>query len=282
MCFTLHWTRLIGCARRQWDVLRAVASATFKEWAAYRTHSLVSVFVGPVYFLVQISIWRAVYSAGYGLGGFALEEMIHYYAVSILIGYLTMDFADWNLQMLIRTGKYVTYALRPLHHRYFALCQKIGHRLLGFLFEFIPVMLIITLLFRIDMRPASWPWMIPSLGLAYLMNFYLNYCIGLTGFWLVRTQGLRSMIRLLTDVCSGALVPLTLLPGALQKAAFFLPFQFTSYVPCMVFIGRYELGGFMIGVPGLVALQAVYVAAFWALSELLYRLGMRRFTAVGA
>ena len=272
----------LSSLQKQIRIIRAVAAATYKEWAAYRTHSLVSVFVGPVYFLVQISIWRAVYSGGGSVGGMTLEGMITYYGVTALIGYLTMDFADWNLQMLIRTGKYITFALRPMHHRFFALSQKIGHRVLGFLFEFLPVLVIFTALFRVDLRPASWPWMLLSVALAYLMNFYINYTIGLVGFWLVKTDGMRNVVRLLTDVCSGALFPLLLLPKPVQGIAFFLPFQFTTYVPGMVFTGSYTLGGFSLGIPQIVGIQALYVALFWGLSELLYRLGMRRFTAVGA
>ena len=272
----------LSSLQKQIRIIRAVAAATYKEWAAYRTHSLVSVFVGPVYFLVQISIWRAVYSGGGSVGGMTLEGMITYYGVTALIGYLTMDFADWNLQMLIRTGKYITFALRPMHHRFFALSQKIGHRVLGFLFEFLPVLVIFTALFRVDLRPASWPWMLLSVALAYLMNFYINYTIGLVGFWLVKTDGMRNVVRLLTDVCSGALFPLLLLPKPVQGIAFFLPFQFTTYVPGMVFTGSYTLGCFSLGIHQIVGIQALYVALFWGLSELLYRLGMRRFTAVGA
>lgn len=40
-----------------WLICRAVAEVTYKEWSAYRTHSLVSVIVGPVYFMVQYFIW---------------------------------------------------------------------------------------------------------------------------------------------------------------------------------------------------------------------------------
>ena len=264
------------------NVIRAVASATYKEWAAYRTHSMVSIFTGPVYFLVQASIWKAVYSGGGTPGGLTLDRMIAYFGVSTLIHYLIMDFADWNLQMLIHTGKYITFALRPLHHRFFALSQKIGHRILGFLFEFLPVLLIFILLFKIDLRPASWFWMIISLGLSFLVQFYINYTIGIAGFWLVKTQGLRSVVHLLTGICSGSLFPLLLLPQALQKLVFFLPFQFTVYVPSMVFSGGYSLGGLTLPVPQIVGLQAVYVLLLLAFSELLFRLGMKRFTAVGA
>ena len=263
-------------------VIQAVASATYKEWAAYRTHSLVSVLVGPAYFLIQVSIWRAVYSQGDMIGGMSLTNMITYYGVSTLISYLVMDFADWNLQMLIHTGKYLTFALRPLHHRFFALSQKIGHRTLGLLFEFVPVLLIFLFVFRVNLRPPSWIWALVSVALSFFMQFYINYSIGLLGFWLVKTQGLRNVIRLLTSICSGSLFPLLLLPPSVQGIAFFLPFQFTIYVPSMVVTGAYSLGAFTMGIPQIVGLQAVYVLIFAFISEILYRCGMRRFTAVGA
>ncbi len=260
----------------------AVAAATYKEWFAYRTHSLVSAFVGPACFLVQVSIWRAVYSETGSVGGINLDQMIAYYGIATLISYLTMDSADWNLQMLIRTGKYLTFALRPIHHRFFALSQKIGHRTLGFLFEFLPVLIIFVLVFRLDVHPAHWGTFLLSVALAYLTVFYINYSIGLIGFWLVKTEGLRSVVHLLTGVCSGALFPLLLLPEGFQRFLFFLPFQFTAYVPCMVYTGKYSLGLFSMTVPQIVGVQAVYVLALFGLSEILYRAGMKRFTAVGA
>jgi len=265
----------------QMSIVRTVAAVTYKEWAAYRTHSMVSIIIGPLHFLVMTSIWRAVYAQGGSVGGLALDEMILYYGVSTLISYLIMDFADWNLQMLIRTGKYLTFALRPLHHRFFALSQKIGHRILGVLFEFLPVLIIMLVLFGLDFRAASWPWAVISVVLGFLMQFFINYTIGLTGFWLVKTEGLRSIVWLLTNICSGALFPLIILPRIVQGAAFFLPFQFTLYVPAMVFSGSYNLGGFQMDIPAIVAVQAGYVLLMYAFSEFLYKISIKRFTAVG-
>ena len=263
--------------------MRVTALVTYKEWAAYRTHSLVSVFVGPAYFLVQVAIWQAIYAGGgITVNGMNLENMIAYYGISTLISYLVMDFADWNLQMLIHTGKYLTFALRPIHHRFFALSQKLGHRTLGFLFEFVPVLLIFIFVFRVRLWPASWFWSIISVAFAFLIQFYMNYIIGLTGFWLVKTQGLRSVIFLLTSVCSGSLFPLVLLPEIIQRVLVFLPFQYTLYVPSMVFTGNYNLGGLSLDVASVVGIQALYTLLLFFLSEILYRVGMKRFTAVGA
>lgn len=264
------------------NVVKAVALVTYKEWSAYRTHSMVSIFVGPVYFIVQYFIWSAVYSGRSSLNGIDLSEMLTYFGVTTLIGYLTMDFADWNLQMLVRTGKFLTFAIRPIHHRFFALSQKIGHRVLGLLFEFIPCLVIFVFIFKVNLRPANYVWTIISVILAFFMNLYMNYIIGMTSFWLVEASGVRRVYLLLQSVFSGGLIPLVFFPKALQKLLLFLPFQYVSYVPAMVFIGHYTLGDVSMPVPQVVALQAIAVVVTALISKLVYRLSMKRFTGVGA
>ena len=264
------------------QVLWAVAFVTFKEWAAYRTHMLATLIVGPVYFLVQLSIWNAVFSTKGSIGGMNLTHMVTYYGIAAIINYVVFDFADWNLQMLIRTGKFMTFLLRPLSHRYFALSQKVGHRTLGFLLEFIPVYLIFWAAFGIRLIPANLFWSILSLLLSFIMVFFINYCVGLTAFWFTNTGGIRGVFHIFRDLCAGVFVPLSFFPGWVQHVMFYLPFQFMTYVPVRVFTGSYELAGHSLEIPKLVGIQALAVASMWAISELMWRLGIRRFTGVGA
>ncbi|HOV69047.1 MAG TPA: ABC-2 family transporter protein [Clostridia bacterium] len=267
-------------ASKYFAITRAVAFATYKEWAAYRTHAMVSILVGPTYFLVQSFIWRSVLAAG-SIGGFTLNQMLTYFGITALLHYLTMDFADWNLQMLIHTGKFLTFALRPVSHIYFALSQKLGHRILGFLFEFLPVYLIFLFVFKINLFPARPFWSLLSLILGFLMVFFVNYSLGVTAFWLIKTSGIRRVFLLLRDICSGALFPLMLFPPILQKALFILPFQFMSYVPARVFIGSYELAGLTLSIPAIVGLQAAATFIMGIATVFFARAGMRRFTGVG-
>ncbi|WP_020618931.1 ABC transporter permease [Paenibacillus daejeonensis] len=268
--------------KHQWRVFKTVADVTYKEWGAYRTHSMVSIIVGPVYFVVQYFIWTAVYGDQSSLQGIELSQMIRYFGATALIGYLIMDFADWNLSMLVRTGKFLTFHLRPIHHRSFALFQKVGHRLLGFLFEFLPCLLIFIFIFGVDMRPASYLWSFLSVALAFLMNFYVNYTIGLTSFWLVQSSGIRSAFILVAGIFSGALIPLDFFPQWLQILQFFLPFQYIVYMPAMVFTGQYSLGGIQLAMEQVVGLQAVAVLITFGMNELVRRRAMKQFTAVGA
>lgn len=263
-------------------VLVSVAYATFKEWAAYRSHMLVSLFVGPVYFLIQYFIWHAIFQDRDTLNGFTFPQMLSYYGIVTLINYCIMDFADWNLQMLIHTGKFITFLLRPMSHIYFAFSQKVGHRILGFCLEFIPVYLLFALLFGIVLAPVHFIWSLISILLGFIMMFLVDYAIGIMGFWLVRTGGIRRMFLLIRDILAGVFIPLAFLPVGLQRASLFLPFQYITYVPVRVFLGSYDLGGLHMTIPAIVLLQALAVLLMGVMTRLLWSLGINKFTGVGA
>jgi len=268
--------------KQKFDACKAIASATIKEYIVFRTHMMVSVFVGPVFFIVQYFIWTSVYGGGGTIRGIEYTQMIRYFGISTLIGYFTWDSADWNLSMLIRTGKFLTFALRPIHHPFFALSQKIGHRLLATVVEALPNAVILILLFKIDLRPSNIPLLALSIALASLVFFYVSYIIGIASFWIVESAGIRQFYYLLSGVFSGMFLPLVFFPKPLQIIQFFLPFQYTSYVPAMVFIGKYTLGDIELPLLTVVGMQALALLCLYLVSELLYNTAMKRFTAVGA
>lgn len=267
--------------KRQLAMIRAIGFVTYKEWAAFRSHMLASLLVGPVLFLVQVFIWQAMFEGKETINGLTLAQMLTYFGVSTLIHYISFDFADWNLQMLVRSGKFVTFALRPMPHWLFALAQKLGHRSLALGVEVLPVLLLFLFLFQVDLMPASPGWALLSIVLSFFMNFFINYCVGLTAFWLVRAEGVRRVFLLLKDVCAGVFLPLSFFPEVVQKLLFFLPFQFITYLPTRVYIGEYELAGIRLSLAEAVGLQALAVLITAGLTLALYHAALKRFTGVG-
>lgn len=262
-------------------VFKAVVQATYKENFAFRSNMAVSLITQPVYFLVQYFIWQAVFTAHDTVSGFTLDSMLYYFAVSSLLGFLNWDSADGTLQRLVQTGKFITFQLRPVSHLYYAFFEKVGHRILAFWVELIPI-LGFYLLFGIKPVPAKPLWAIISVALSFILEFLINYTIGTIAFWLVKTDGVRRAVLVFKDVCSGIFLPLTLFPNDIQRLLFVLPFQFISYVPARVFMGSYELAGITMSIPQVVGLQAVMVAVTFLLNRLIWFFGIKRFTGVGA
>ncbi len=287
-CGNRGWKSLLKLAKRRLKlrpavaVMKATVVTTYKEWMAYRSHMAVSLFVGPVFFLTQVFIWRAVYSTRTTLNGLTLEQMLTYYGISAVINYLTYDSADWDLQWLIRTGGFLTFMLRPVTYSYYALSQKIGHRILAVWVELFPIYLIFFFLFRINLIPAAPGWAALSILLSFLLVFLTNYSIGISAFWLTKTDGLRRAFQTMRDLSAGSIIPLTFFPEAMQKILFFLPFQFITYVPTRVFIGSYELAGIKLTIPEVVGLQFGAVLVMFGVYKILWHFGIKRFTGVGA
>ncbi|MBK9577058.1 MAG: ABC-2 family transporter protein [Fibrobacterota bacterium] len=263
------------------QALFAVAAVTWKEWAAFRSHMAVSLFVGPLRFLILVWIWTATTTAGKTVGGMALADLVAYSGLAILLGYASFDFADWNLQMLVRTGVYVNHLLQPMHHAWYALAQKFGHRLLALLIEAVPVWILVSLYLEKPLLPRNPGWFLLSAGVGFLLMFVVNYASGLVGFWLVRAEGVRRCVVLVRDLLGGAVLPLSFFPMAVQPFLFLTPYPWVLYVPLRIATGNVELAGRILspaaavgGQVAVLALAAMGTMAFDALSR-------RRFLAAG-
>jgi ABC-2 type transport system permease protein len=262
-------------------VLAAIAVVTWKEWAAFRSHMAVSLFVGPLRFLIFTWIWTATTSAGSSVGGMARADLITYSGMAIILGYAVFDFADWNLQMLVRTGVYVNHLLQPLHHAWYALAQKMGHRVLALLIEAVPVWIMVSLLIGRPLVPRHPAWFLVSAGIGFFLMFVVNYASGLVGFWLVRAEGVRRCIVLVRDLVGGAVLPLSFFPSVIQPFLFLTPYPWILYVPLRIGTGNVEIVGRILSPAQAVGMQfAVLVVALLAMLGL-DALSRRRFLAAG-
>ena len=153
--------------------------------------------------------------------------------------------------------------------------------MLGFWIEFLPISLLFFFVFKINLIPVYPFWAILSILLSFTMIFLINYCLGISAFWLTKTSGIRRMFRLMADICAGVFIPLTFFPHFAQKILFFLPFQYMTYVPIRVFIGSYSLAGVPFSIPQIVGIQAFAVICMYLITKLLWQLGIRKFTGEG-
>lgn len=270
---------VIGYPRPQ--ALFAVASVTWKEWTAFRSHMLVSLFTGPLRFLTLTWIWKATASPSAMAGGMTTNDLITYSGLAILVGYAVFDFADWNLQMLVRTGRFANHLLQPMHHAWYALAQKMGHRALAILIEAVPVWVLVSLFLGRPLVPHGGIWFLLSVSLGFMLMFVVNYASGLVGFWLTRAEGVRRCMVLVRDTFGGAWIPLSFFPLAIQPILFATPYPWILYVPLRIATGRLEILGRIVEPALAVGLQAIVLTVSVILLSGLDFLARRRFLAAG-
>jgi ABC-2 type transport system permease protein len=259
----------------------AIALVTWKEWAAYRSHMAVSLLTGPLRFLMMAWMWKATMSDTSKVVSMSRDELVAYSGLAVLVGYAVFDFADWNLHMLVRTGRYANYLLLPISHVGFAFAQKLGHRILALLLEALPVWILVSWWLGHPLWPRQPLWFVLSVVQGFALLFIINYATGLIGFWMTRTEGLRRCLVLLRDTLGGAYLPLAFFPIAWQPVLFLLPYAWALYIPLRIGLGPIEIAGHLFSPPQALACQSLVVVAWGLVLWVLQRLAMRRYLAAG-
>jgi ABC-2 type transport system permease protein len=251
---------------------------TWSDALAYRAEVLIWVLTG-VLPLVMLAVWRTLAGED-GVGGFSGAEFVTYYVGALSIRQLTGVWIIWDVEREIRLGELSPHLLRPAHPllRYLAFALSDKPLRLAMV---LPIWGL-ALLFEPDAWPTPDRLSVAALPVAIVLGFLIYFCnqccIGLLSFWWTQVLAVQDFWFGLYALASGYLVPIDLLPAPLTRVLNVLPFRAMLGFPVDLLLGR--LSAAQIG-QGL-ALQLGWFLALFLLMLLMWRRGLRRYSAVGA
>lgn len=207
--------------------------------------------IGAYYFL-----WDAIFGEKTTLNGYTLGQMTTYVAVSWMARAFYFNNLDREIANEIRDGSVAIQFIRPYNYLMVKLMQSFGEGIFRLLLFMVPGMIIACLLFpvRLPADPGVWAIYLLMLALSFLINTQLNMLAGLFAFFVENNEGMLRMKRVIVDLFSGVIVPISFFPGWLVAAMKWLPFQAITYLPSSVFTGRVDGSG----VPGMIGVQIVW------------------------
>ena len=251
-----------------------------EQWQ-YRANLLMYVLYGLVSPIVFLSVWRSVAASQNGVNGLTVNDFTIYYLTLLIVQNLTGEITIHILAYKIQDGTLSGELLRPVHPILTnTLVNNLAFKALNFV-ALLPVWVILFALFRPDfsgVTALNLLLAVPALIIGFTINFFLGAVITCVAFWTTRVYSLTEFIYAFALLLGGIFVPLDLLPGIVQRIAQFLPFQLFIYFPIQLILGR--LSPEQIGLNFL--LQGVWLAVMVVLFRLIWREGVKRFSAVGA
>lgn len=259
-------------------------NAGIQEVATYRINWIFFMLGNALACFVSYFIWAAVYGSGGGgaINGFTLPQMIVYIVLMFLTGTIIASDGAYVVGEEIRDGTIAMRLIKPVSYNATFLFQELGNKLPTEIAIAAPMIVTVEIIRTVLSGSVQFsaPGLllyILSCVLAYLINFYFNICFGFIAFAIKYLWGANMMKNVIIGFLSGTVIPLSFLPGVLEKVFLLLPFASLNYTPVMIYMGKY--GGAQLWY--YFGLQVFWALFFFALSKLLWKVSVKRLTVQG-
>ncbi|MGD8192021.1 ABC transporter permease [Brevibacillus ginsengisoli] len=190
--------------------------------------------IGAYYFL-----WGAIYGNQSNLANLSAIQMTAYVAISWMSRAFYFNNIDQEIAQDVREGKVAIEMIRPYNYLSVKAAQALGEGIFRFLFFAVPGIILVSLFIPVHFPTSAQTWGVYlfSLLMAFIINTQINLLTGVLTFFFLRNEGMMRAKRVVVDLLSGLILPISFFPGWAQSILHFLPFQAINYYPSMIFAG---------------------------------------------
>lgn len=229
-------------------------------------------------------LWMAIYaSAPSGqLGGFTRSEMILYVFMSYTISDMVMVGISSEIGYDVTDGSVAMSLTKPIDYRMRLVFKSLGvmvyRAVVPTLFIWIGLELYKACKLGMSVTdPITMTATLVSILLSFFIYIFFDYCFGMLAFVTTYIFGMNIIKNATLNFLTGRLIPISFFPIGLQKIFSFLPFTAMTYVPVMIYLGKYT------GVQVLeqLAKQALWAVVLFLLGSFLWRKIEKRIVILG-
>jgi ABC-2 type transport system permease protein len=246
---------------------------------AYRARYFFSAAASLANLMLLYFMWEAIFHGRSTVYGYSWPQMRTYLFISYCINALMSFGVEIRMAASIRDGSIVGELTKPARFALVRLAESLGTIFAEYMFGLIILGALGLWVFRVQppAGPASGALFALAVLLAFGVQFLLALLVGILSFWTTSGVGLIWARQAITQLLSGGLVPLSLLPTPLHLAATVLPFQAIVHTPVDIYL-RLTSGSALYSA---IAVQAVWTLVLAWLSSRLLRRGLRRLDILG-
>ncbi|WP_227980448.1 ABC transporter permease [Nocardia spumae] len=260
------YPRLFGAGfRRQWN---------------YRSAVFAGLTANVVFGLIRGSVMLAAVRSAPGFGGYTGASIGAYVWLSQgLLGALRLMGPPSDIAERVRTGDVAVDLQRPIDIQTFYLATDLGSATCTLILRGLPCVAVGLMTAQFALSGGVMPYLLGlvSVFAAVVLSLLLILSVGLAGFWLVETRGVRMLYQIVATFFGGLYVPVHLFPAPLASAARLTPFPWILQGPIDVMSGR-ATGSAAVAI---IAVQLLWIALAVGLGRVLIAAGRRKLEVQG-
>lgn len=260
-----------------------IIKLNLKVFLQYKWGFAMSLVMQPIIIMINIALFTSIfqYNNTNSIKGYTLDQMIWYFNAASFVFIFIWNFTDVRISERILSGELAIDLLRPVSVFRVELGNAIALRTVGVLFEFVPGIILYSLIFfPTFLTIVSTLKFIALAMLAFLLYFLFNFLLGLLAFVVKNNTSLSSLRVTLVAIAGGSMIPMEFYPKWLYDALEFLPFKHMFYWPVQIFLNKPEVQSmdFMIRT---ITIILIWMTTLYVLCKVLWKLAVRQFASVG-
>jgi ABC-2 type transport system permease protein len=265
---------MVRIYQRLWQVNWA------EQWQ-YRANLVMYLLYWLVSPVVYVAVWTTVANTQGSVAGLTASDFTAYYLALLIVDNLTSEITVHLLAYKIQDGTLSGELLRPIHPILTnTLTNNLAFKALT-MGALLPIWVGLVLAFQPDfsgVTPTTVLLALAACALGFAINFLFGAALTCVAFWTTRVYALMEFYMAVIVLFGGQFVPLDLMPPVIQSIARYLPFQLLKYFPIQLALGRLTpdviVRDFAMGLVWLVVAAVIF--------QWVWRVGVKRFSAVGA
>ncbi len=257
-------------ARLYWAFMRV----GFVNTLAYRLRYYTGIVTYFIYVSVYYFIWKAIYQHSQAIEGFNFAQLLTYIGVGWIIRSFYFNNIDQDLAYQVTEGRLAMDLIKPVNIQIMYVARAAGESVLRLAVLTIPTAIVLFLVYplRLPAGPAHAGVFFLSVIFSFLIVAAINFAVGTFALRLQSILGLLRAKFFLLELFSGLLLPISFFPRIFQRMFDFMPFQYISYVPMLIYLGKLNGGG----LARAIAMQIVWIGILLAIGDGLWRWSIRK------
>jgi ABC-2 type transport system permease protein len=250
------------------------------ETVAYRAEFIVWMLTTTIP-LIMLALWTSVASEG-PFQQYSSSDFVAYFLAVLIVRQLTSNWVAWQMFEDIRMGVMSMRLLRPVHPFWaYGISQAAALPFRSVIA--IPVALLLLSssgAHSLTTNPLQLALIVPSIALAWMISFGINFALGAVGFWVTQAMALGGVYFSLSTLLSGYMMPLDIMYAkfpTLTKLAWATPFPSMVAVPVRLLTSNLDNPAVL----RLVTMQFAWAIGCLTLAFGVWRRGLRHYEAVG-
>lgn len=255
----------------------AVLGIYFQDGIAYRASGLIWITTDLVTAVTMPLVWAAAAKGG-AIEGYNASDFVLYYLVMLLLNSFITSHILWEIANEIKDGQFSTALVRPMSFYQVTFLRNLSWRLIRTMM-FAPIFVILLYLYRGLLEQSTvylgWEFWV-SLVLGHLVSFTFVMAMSMIALFTQEAVSVFELYYIPMLFLSGQLFPVKMLPMWAQSISKWMPFYYTSGAPTEILIGRLNTG-----VHEVLLIQLGWVLLAYFTAQVLWKKGLRHYTAVG-